>query len=317
MKSKTVIGITGAVSGVVVLADIGIAAKIFRWAMIRPDAETLAKDEKRPGSEAFRNAINAALPWVDTQKIEKLSISAYDGLKLQGNLLRTGSDKVVIAVHGYHSNGMREYTPYLKFYHDLGYNVLMPDDRAHGESEGKYIGFGWNDRLDVIKWIRKAIELFGSDTQIILHGISMGAAAVLMASGEELPRQVKAVISDCAFASVEEEFKYQLKHMFHLPEFPVLQTFDMINRHFNGYRLKEASALGQVSKSDIPTLFIHGGKDDFVPTYMVFELFEACSAPKDMIIIDGASHAQSHIADPGKYENAVKEFIERYTETDR
>ena len=179
---------------------------------------------------------------------------------------------------------------YIKFYHDLGFHILLPDNRAHGESEGTYIGFGWLDRLDCIQWIHQVKDYFHKDLQIVLHGISMGSATVLMASGEELPDDVKCIISDCGFTSVLDEFKHEL-HQRHIPASLVLPTATLLSKKRVGYSFKEASTIEQVKKSKTPTLFIHGDRDNFVPTYMVYDLYNACSADKDLLIVEGAGHA--------------------------
>ena len=187
----------------------------------------------------------------------------------------------------------------------------MPDNRAHGESEGTYIGFGWLDRLDCIQWIHQVKDYFHKDLQIVLHGISMGSATVLMASGEELPNDVKCIISDCGFTSVLDEFKHEL-HQRHIPASLVLPTATLLSKKRVGYSFKEASTIEQVKKSKTPTLFIHGDRDNFVPTYMVYDLYNACSADKDLLIVEGAGHAQSYLVDPQLCESTIIEFMNKY-----
>src|SRR5690606_382844 len=116
------------------------------------------------------------------------------------------------------------------YYEDLGFNIFYADSRGHGNSEGDYIGFGWHDRLDYVDWIQKIIEEKGKDTEIVLHGLSMGAATVLMTSGEALPENVKAVIADSPYTSVQDLFAYQMKRMYHLPSFPVLHTTSLVTK---------------------------------------------------------------------------------------
>ena len=151
------------------------------------------KRPKKKKEKSLDYLLPEVLSWINEQEFESIEIQSEDGLTLRAKLLKANNDtdKVIIAIHGYHSYNLREYAYYLKFYHDLGFHILLPDNRAHGNSEGEYIGFGWLDRLDCISWINKVKDHFQKDLQIVLHGISMGGATVLMASGEELPSDVK------------------------------------------------------------------------------------------------------------------------------
>ncbi len=251
--------------------------------------------------------------WLSRQAYEMVDMISYDGLKLKGYYIsaEAPSMKTAILSHGYSSQGLWMGL-YAKMYHMLGYNVLLPDSRGHGSSEGNYIGFGWVDRKDYLKWIDYVIKKTGPDTQIVLHGVSMGGATVLMTSGENLPSNVKAIVSDCAYTSVKEELSYQMKRMYNLPSFPLLNVTSFITKIKAGFTFGEASALKQVKKSKTPTLFIHGGNDEFVPTSMVNQLFEACSSEKDLFIVSGAGHGAALDADPGGYIAKVKEFTEKY-----
>lgn len=140
----------------------------------------------------------------------------------------------------------------------------------------------------------------------------MGGAAVLMTSGENLPSNVKAIVSDCAYTSVKDELSYQMKRMYHLPSFPLLNVTSIITKIKAGFTFEEASALQQVKNSKTPTLFIHGGNDEFVPTSMVNELFEACRSEKELFIVPGAGHGAALDTDPDGYIAKVKDFTEKY-----
>lgn len=137
---------------------------------------------------------------------------------------------------------------------DKGYSVLMPDARAHGESEGNLIGMGWPERFDILKWIDKIIES-DPEAQIVLYGISMGAATVMMTSGENLPDNVKAVIEDCGYSSVFDELKWMANSMGHVPSFPLVYEVSLINELKSGFSLKEASAVEQVKKHYTNTFY--------------------------------------------------------------
>lgn len=302
MKKKTLATaaiLTGALIGFASVTAIDLACK--------------KKDSKNKEDDSIDPYMEKYLPWLKQQHFENLEITSHDGLKLKAKLLKADvdTDKVLIAVHGYRSYNLKEYAYYIKFYHDLGFHILMPDNRAHGESEGKYIGFGWLDRLDCMQWINEIKKYFDKDLQIVLHGISMGSATVLMASGEELPDDVKCIISDCGFTSVLDEFEHELK-LAHIPPALILPTATLLSKKRVGYSFKEASTIDQVKKSKTPTLFIHGDQDDFVPTYMVYDLYNACGADKDLLIVEGAGHAQSYLVNQELCEKTIIEFMSQY-----
>lgn len=196
-------------------------------------------------------------------------------------------------------------------FYEKGYNVLTPDLRGHGKSEGDYIGMGWHDSLDLLLWINKVIEIDPA-AEIVLFGISMGGATVMMTSGEELPSNVKVIVEDCGYSSVSGVFAYQFYDLFHLPEFPVLKAANTVTNLRAGYDLYKASAVKQVAKSKIPILFIHGDKDTFVPFKMLAEVYEAAIAPKEKLVIKGAGHGEAETVDPKAYWSGIWSFIEKY-----
>ena len=216
----------------------------------------------------------------------------------------------IIAVHGY-TDSANFMVNSAKQFLNYGYNVLIPDLRAHGKSEGKYIGMGWLDKDDIQLWIDYLIATYGK-IKIILYGISMGAATVMMTSGEDLPSNVRMVIEDCGYTSAWEEFTHELKYLFKMPAFPALYNVNFITILRAGYSLKKASSIKQIKKSKIPILFIHGDKDNFVPFYMLDRLYQAATCKKEKLVIKNAGHAEAQWIDPEKYWHTVRKFIKRY-----
>ncbi|MEF9954540.1 MAG: alpha/beta hydrolase [Clostridium sp.] len=251
--------------------------------------------------------------WLQSCDKSLVSITSEDGLKLVANEYEVSETKEshdwVLLVHGY--GGKKEKMEGMGLrYSERGYRVLIPDMRAHGESEGEYVGMGWLDKTDILQWIQWVIDK-DSNAEIVLHGVSMGAATVMMVSGEALPQQVKAVIEDCGYTSVWDIFTSELKARFNLPPFPALYAGRLVGLVRAGYDMKEASALEQVKKCEIPILFIHGDQDDFVPSDMIYPLYEAATCEKEMLIIRGAGHTEARTADPERYYKTVFDFIEK------
>lgn len=258
-------------------------------------------------------------PWEDQkrwyQSVEKdiLIQRATDGLLLSGLFIpaKETSKKVVIIAHGY-SGSNRDMAPWAKLFYDLGFNLLLPDARGHGESEGDYIGFGWHERKDYVLWIEQMIEKFGEDTEVVLYGLSMGGATVMNVSGETLPQNVKAIVEDCGYSSVSKEMAHQLKIMYKLPQYPIIPLTSFITKIKAGYWFGEANPEKQVQKSVTPLLFIHGDADTFVPTHMAYDVFHATSAPKELYVVPGAAHAYGYVTHKEEYQFRINRFLSRY-----
>ncbi|WP_321481063.1 alpha/beta hydrolase [uncultured Bacteroides sp.] len=257
-------------------------------------------------------------PWVDSlnraKAIKDTFIYNKSGIHLHAYYIAAPhpTKKTAVIVHGYTDNAIRMMHIGYLYNHDLQYNVLLPDLQYHGRSEGESIQMGWKDRLDVMDWIKVTHQLYGDSTQIVIHGISMGAATTMMLSGEQQPPYVKCFIEDCGYTSVWDEFSGEIKNQFGLPPFPLLNVASYLCELKYGWNFKEASAINQVKKCQLPMLFIHGKSDTYVPTSMVYSLFKAKPTPKELWIVPEAKHALSYKINPKKYTNRVREFVEKY-----
>lgn len=255
--------------------------------------------------------LNDAQKWLEEKSnYSGKYIESYDKLQLHSYVVTQNSNKWAIVVHGYGGSG-KLMSDKSKYFYDMGYNVLIPDLRGHGKSEGDYIGMGWKDRLDIISWINFIIKE-NPNAEIVLHGTSMGAATVLMTSGENLPSNVKAIVADCAYTSAWDEFSYQLETYLKVPSYYILNVTNMVTKLKAGYSLKEASALECVKKATVPILFIHGDKDKFVPYSMMDKLYDATNSPKEKLTIEGGEHANSDLVSPFLYWLTVEDFLNQY-----
>lgn len=318
MKKKKLLLRGLAVLLLVILAGVGFGGNyLVNYAIVRKDeAQDVAPDsvvteENQRIIAENRKMIEAQKEeWLASAERQEAQIESEDGLLLKGDVFWTDHDSHswVIAVHGYGGERSGMYN-IASFYSLHGYNILTPDMRAHGESEGTYIGMGWPDRKDMLRWIDYVLQL-DPEADIVLHGVSMGGATVMMTAGEELPEQVRAVVEDCGYTSVWDIFSDELQYLFHLPEFPLLYAADGIAWIRAGYEFKEASALEQVKKSQVPILFLHGSEDNFVHTEMVYELYDACASEKELLVIEGAGHGEAYCMDPELYFNTVLDFLD-------
>ena len=258
--------------------------------------------------------------WGRQQGIEHVEILSEDGYRLRGVLMQASGDAAeagqksagphrwVVLLHGYTGSKEMMYG-YAYWYWMNGYSVLAPDFRCQGESEGDYIGLGATDSKDLAGWIGLILQR-DPQAEIVLHGLSMGASTALLYCGQEnVPDNIKAVISDCAFTDAYSMFKEKIGSWFHLPAFPVVDSAELMIRLRAGYDLKETSPLKAVSASSVPTLFIHGEEDRMIPVSMCRELYDAAACEKEIMIVEGAGHAQAADKDPARYFEEVEKFL--------
>jgi len=248
--------------------------------------------------------------WLKTITFKEHYINSYDKIILHAYSIKQKSDKWVIICHGYDSEAQNMACYGEKFY-EIGYNVLIPDQRGYGLSEGNKTTMGVKEQYDILKWIDKLNSDY-NPAEIVLFGVSMGAATVMLTTGNKLPSNVTAIIEDCGYTSVYDEFRYNLKRMFHLSGFPFLNIIDGITRFLDGWSIiRNGSCINAVKRSQIPILFIHGSNDDFVPFYMHEKLFNAAKCKKQKLVVYGAAHAESAFKEPELYWNTISEYLKK------
>lgn len=224
-------------------------------------------------------------------------------------------NKVAVLLHGYRDRAESMLHIGYLYNHEMGFNVLLPHLHAHGESDGDHIDMGWLDRNDVMQWMDVANQMFRGDStqsQMVVHGISMGAATAMCVSGEKNKPYVKCFVEDCGYTSVWDEFSGELRKQFDLPQFPLLYTASGLCKLRYGWTFSEASALQQVKKSTLPMLFIHGDADTFVPFRMLNELYNAKThGYKEKYIAHGTAHARAYTEHQDEYTSRVESFVKR------
>jgi len=237
---------------------------------------------------------------------------SFDGLKLTASHFtpKEKSDKWVVVVHGY-GRSQNSVWDIANQYLKNGYHVLVPDLRASGESEGSYLSMGYFESDDVKLWIDQIVQSVPK-AEIVLHGVSMGAATVIQASVKSLPDNVKAIVEDCGYTSAYTMFSLQLKKLYGLPAFPIMDFVNVLCKTKAGYYLSDANPLAVIDKNRIPMLFIHGGKDELAPFDMMLQLYEAANCEKEKLEIVEAGHADSRNVDPVAYYKKVFSFIDQY-----
>lgn len=252
---------------------------------------------------------------VRSMPFEYHTVTSHDGLRLIGKLYRTESEtnKYIICMHGYRSSN-DDFTCAMGFFMSQGYNILAVDQRSHGKSEGKWITFGVKERYDALSWCNYLIEKFGSDIKIILDGLSMGATTVLMASGLDLPKNVKGVIADCGFTSPWEIVTHVARRDMHIPKFPLLYLMIPTVKLICGFGLKDESTVNAVKRSNLPILYVHGLADDFVPHEMSVKAYNARPENSRLVSVENATHGMSFVVDEERCKKELGYFLNEVTE---
>lgn len=249
--------------------------------------------------------------WAAQHKTEGRRIVISHGrVKLVGYYYSQGADRTVILVHGFGS-GYLERLANAKLYYERGFNILTVICRGYGESGGRYRTLGYKDSEDVVCWANYLVRK-ENQRQIILDGVSMGGASVTAASGSpNLPEQVKGIVSDCSFTSIEEIIRFHLKKSMPLvPAFPVLAFAKGVSKYKYGISLNCRSPIEQVRYARMPILFIHGVDDLVVPYEMGRMLQKCCTSHSRLLSVKGAGHGEACLADPDGYCAAIGRFLE-------
>ena len=286
----------------------------FRMAFFAPEKIIIGPDDYPiPDGEIYEPYREQMVAWMKEIRAlpyRELTTVSHDGLTLYGKYYEFSPNAPLeIMFHGYRGSAERDLCGGVQRAFALGHSALIVDQRAAGHSGGNVISFGANESKDCLRWIDKVNEVFGTETKIILTGISMGASTVLMAAGNELPENVVAVLADCGYTSAEEIIKIVIRQM-HLPPNLAYPFVVLGARLFGGFDLRQANATAALANCKVPVIFAHGDADDFVPCHMSKANYDAFTGTKALVIIPGAGHGLCYLADPEGYLAQLKAFFD-------
>ncbi len=243
----------------------------------------------------------------------KVEITTHDGLTLRGNFIKAEgcSNITILCLHGYTSRGYREFAMRAQDYLKNGWNVMLPNHRNHAESDGTYVGFATLDRLDGLLWL-KEIEKLVPNGDIFITGVSMGGATAMQMASLEIGENVKGIIEDCGYTTCKEEFLWSGKQVVeNIPEW-TLAPLGIYMKLFAKYGLEDSSSVASCAQAKVPMMFIHGDIDKTVPVSMAKDCYNACTTEKELVIIEGAEHAEAHFHARELYMEKVVGFINKY-----
>lgn len=307
-----IFGIIGGVLAFLVLALFAILLYCFKRVFYYVKPKQLGENEYDvPTGGVYDKHHDQLIAWAKASRElphENVEITSFDGLKLRGKYYECQKGAPIeIMLNGYRGNAERDMSGGIERCFKLKRNALLVNQRGCGNSEGKSHTFGIKEKKDALKWVDFCIEKFGKDCQLILTGISMGGATVLLASRENLPKNVKYVLADCPFSSAKDVICKVIEEM-KLPSklfYPFVKLSARIIGRFN---LEEDTALNAVSHATLPIILFHGDEDTIVPCEMAHNLYDACKTEKSLYIVKGCEHGLAYPEDKEGYLNAIKEF---------
>ena len=237
----------------------------------------------------------------------KVKITANDGVELCAVYYPADGKDTVILVQGYNTPAINNYVIIADWLHGLGYNVLMPDCRGHGESGGKRCSLGLLEQYDLLRWSEYAAE---DAENIFIYGTSMGCATVSYASDKLDCEKVRGLVLDCGFSSPYSQMKGDMERR-HIPRFLLLPFIRLLGKWILKVDIKTPVS-ESLSKCTIPALFLHGTADETVPLSEGHANYESCASEKDMIIVEGAAHTMSFHTGGEKVRRAVADFFGKH-----
>lgn len=283
--------------------------------MRRKELPWMVEEEiKKTNYAKYYNCILASDGWLKEHHAQDVYVTSKDGLKLHGYWIpaKTPRGSILLA-HGYRSTILVDFGLAYAFYHALGFNILVPHQRAHGKSEGRYITFGVKESEDMKCWIDLHNRKFGKQ-QMILSGMSMGASTVLYLADQQLPDNVKCIIADCGFTSPKAILDFVYRKIVHLPSGPSLWIANLFARVFAGFSLQQKDTRMVLRNAKLPVMMVHGLADDFVPSDMTQQGYDACTTQKELLLVEGAGHGVSFLKDKETYTKRVIAFLEKHLE---
>ena len=297
----------------VAAVSFAVTYALLRVTTARADAPDLS-DERTLLSRRwapYAEQVKESLCWMAEQEWEEVAARGEDGVPLHGYWREAErAAGAVILFHGYHSCPENDFAGLMEYYAARGFHILAVEQRCHGESGGARITFGAMERFDALAWAALAAAK-APGLKIYLHGVSMGAATVLMASGLPLPEAVSGIIADCGFTTPKAILAYQLTRQYHLPQFPFVPVGTVAGMALLGRGFVTASSLRAVRGTGLPVLVVHGQEDHSVPVEMARQIYEACGGEKSLLLVRGAKHAVSFLCDSGAYSAALDAFFAR------
>ena len=278
----------------------------------KPDLPWLDEEAmKKTHYKKYAHMIQQSHQWLQEHGAKDIWIESEDGLKLHAYwVANPEAVGTILLAHGYKSTPLVDFGPAFAGYYAKGLNLLIPTQRSHGKSEGKYITFGVKESGDMLRWLSYHNETYGQ-IPMVLSGLSMGASTVMYMLDEQLPENVKCVIVDCGFTSPRRIIGEVFRAVTHMPDRLFLWPCEWFARVFGGFSLSGKDSRKTLAKNKLPIMMAHGKDDGFVPCYMTEQGYETCTGDKRLLLVDGADHGVSFLVEPEKYSQMIDGLLQQ------
>ncbi len=285
----------------------------FRTAICRGKELDFADRDSLAGTswEKYYDEIREGMKWIDAQEKEEHWIRSFDGLRLHADLIRHPDPKgTVLMVHGYHTNPRVDFSCDAWLYYECGWNLFLIDQRAAGESEGKYITYGVNESRDLADWAHYVNGLFGEEKRLILAGLSMGASTVLMACGRSLPYNVTGLVADSPFSSPKDVIQSTIRRKYKISGEMLVNGIDFWAGRQAKFNLDQMSIWKTLASNRIPLFLAHGTSDTVVSPEISEYAAKTTKGPVDLLLAEGAAHGCSYLTNTEEYQAYLRKILE-------
>lgn len=301
-KKRAILSIVAIV--VVLLVFVNVCVSVFfSFAIFKKDG--WKNFEEYSYGEQLKNSSE----WI-SEKSEKVEIKNAEDKALSALEIKNEhvSHSYIVICHQYGGSpySMEEY---VKHFYDLGFNMILPYMRGHGESSYNEISFGWQDSFDIAKWI-EYITAKDEDAKIALFGVSLGANAVTLTVSKEISSNIRLVIADSCYTSVDELMKEYIKNETSFSTGITVNLMSGFTKNKIGETFKNADTIVKVRDIELPIMFINGENDTVVPPLVSKKLYENCEADGvEEVIIENGTHGRNLEADKESYWANIDSFI--------
>lgn len=247
--------------------------------------------------------------WLKKNNAQDVYTVGKDGIVLHGLWIPAENCKgTVLMAHGYRSTMLLDCHLAFELFHQLGMNILVPEQRTHGQTGGRFITFGVKESGDMQQWLRFCNSTLSADP-IVLYGISMGASTMLYLADKALPDNVKGIIADCGFTSPKAIISHVYRSVLHLPAAPAVWIAGVFAKLIAGFSLDACDTVRSLRRSRLPVAMIHGMADGFVPWEMTVQGYDNCRTAKKLLLVPKAEHGLSFLGDGFGYTATVIDFL--------